>query len=130
MIIQILGLATFLTATIQDIREQQVSIALLIPYYLTSIHYLSPLNFTLLTIGIGLYFLLRQKYSVEIGLGSADLLLTAPTILLFKEFDPLLTILVLYIVPVIQINFMKKNRIAAIPGMTIGFMSLLIISLI
>lgn len=130
MIDIILGLITFLAAAIQDYKTKQVNIVLLAPYFITVLA-LAGLEILLAaSIITASYFIARQKYEISTGLGTADILLAAPTLFVFNTFDPILVLIALFIVPVIQSTIGYGERVAAIPGMTIGYILLIIFYLI
>lgn len=128
--IEILGLITFTGAAAQDLKEQQVNLILLAPFYLASLTVINIGLFALTTLLLSGYFIARQKYSLNTGLGTADLLLTVPTILIFAQLDALLVIIILYSAPITYSIIYQKKRVPAIPGMALGYAALLIISLI
>jgi len=127
-----LGLLTFLAASFQDYREMQVNVVFLLPYFLAVLSMESLISLFVGSLFVSVYYFVRNFKGLEIGLGTADLLLLVPTVFVFSQFDFLLVLIFLFFVPVVQ-SYLKKEgegKVAAIPGMTLGFIVLLIASLL
>lgn len=129
MIDILLGLITFLSASVQDYKTHQVNILLLAPYFIPVLGLAGIEILITLSILTASYYILRQKYTISTGLGTADILLAAPTVIVFNQFDPVLVLIALFIAPVIQSVIGYGQRVAAIPGMTIGYILLIALTL-
>jgi len=124
-----LGLTTFIAASIQDYKQQQVSLILLLPFYIATFIQAGTLIFFLVTAAVGIYYILRQHFNFKTGIGTADIILTIPTLLIFNTLDPLLVLIILYSFTVASIYLTDKETIAAVPTMTLGYITLILIQI-
>jgi len=128
MIQIILGLITFAAASIQDYLSQTVSVILLLPYYLTVLGSTSAQILIFCSIILTIYYVLRQNYNLSTGLGTADLLLAAPTFLVFNNIPIGHVAVALFAIPVFQAVVGYGDKTAAIPGMSAGYILLVLLS--